>query len=226
MVGERLPGAAAPAGPGLRVSLELLLKGVVLGFVMAIPVGPVALTCLRRSLAAGRRAGLICGLGAATADAFYALLGAYALKAVTRWLVREQSWLDISGGLILVLLGARIMRRRPIGQADSLPGAHGRLTSFLSTFLLAMANPLTFLVYAALFVGFDLVSGADYSAAAALSLGVFGGSTLWWLLLASIAEWLRPHIGGGLMQRINRWCGGALVAAGIFTLTGKMLARW
>jgi len=207
------------------VSTELLLKGVAVGFAMAIPVGPVALTCIRQTLSAGRRVGFVCGLGAATADAIYAFLGACALKAVTRWLVREQLWLNIAGGLMLIYLGARMMRRRETRPLAESPSAQHALTHYVSTLVLALTNPLTLLVFTAVFAGFDLALGAEYTASAMLALGVLGGSTLWWLLMTYIAERIRPHIHNGLMSRINRWCGGAVLGAGIFTMTAHMLAR-
>lgn len=207
------------------MSIEFLLKGVAVGFVMAMPVGPVALTCIRQSLSAGRQAGFVCGLGAATADAIYALLGVCALKVVTRWLVREQLWLNVAGGLMLIYLGARLMRTRETKPQQDTPSTRRALTHYLSTLVLALTNPITLVVFAAVFASFDLVFGADYSAAAMLVLGVLSGSALWWFLLTHMVEWIRPHIHDGLMARINRWCGGALLAAGIFTMTAHTLAR-
>ena len=95
------------------MSLHLLLKGLTIGFSIAAPVGPIGLLCIRRAIADGQRVGFICGLGAATADAGYALIGAFALTALTRWLVQEQAWFGVAGGVFLVYLGLRTMAVKP-----------------------------------------------------------------------------------------------------------------
>jgi threonine/homoserine/homoserine lactone efflux protein len=72
------------------VSLDILLKGLTIGLSIAAPVGPIGLLCIRRSVVDGPRAGFVCGLGAATADAVYALNGGFAMTALARWLVQEK----------------------------------------------------------------------------------------------------------------------------------------
>lgn len=208
------------------LDVEVFLKGVAIGFAMAIPVGPVALTCLRRSLTSGWRAGLESGLGAATADAIYALLSASALKAATQWWLREHLWLNVVGGLLLSVLGLRAMRGRDIGQiAGTGPEPSPQIRAYFSTLALALANPLTLVAFAALFASFDLASDTDYAHAAILAAGVLGGSTLWWALLAYVAERMRPYIRGRVMERINGVLGGALLAAGLLTIARHVLTR-
>ena len=111
------------------MSMHLLLKGLMIGFSIAAPVGPIGLLCIRRAVAEGPRAGLICGLGAATADGAYALVGGFAMTALARWLVQEQRWFGLAGGLFLIYLGIRTIaakrRRRSCRRAR--PRCHVRL---------------------------------------------------------------------------------------------------
>ena len=102
-----------PSGDVRTMNTQLLLKGLALGFSIAAPVGPIGALCIRRSLVGGLRLGLISGLGAATADALYALIGGFGLTAVTHWLVGERVWLNIVGGSFLIYLGCRTFIARP-----------------------------------------------------------------------------------------------------------------
>jgi threonine/homoserine/homoserine lactone efflux protein len=201
---------------------QLLLKGVTIGFSIAAPVGPIGLLCIRRAMADGARAGVICGLGAASADAAYALVGGFAMTAVARWLVAQKPWLGLLGGLFLVYLGVRTFTARAGNQAAA--PARGALLAYSSTLLLTLANPMTIMSFAAVFAGLGLAEAVNYSAAAVLVGGVFAGSALWWLLLSAIAARARRHISVAMMRTINRICGAIIAAFGCYAIVGGMSA--
>jgi threonine/homoserine/homoserine lactone efflux protein len=187
------------------VITQLLLKGVTIGLSVAAPVGPIGLLCIRRSMADGARAGFICGLGAASADAAYALVGGFAMTAVARWLVAERPWFGLFGGLFLIFLGVRTTTARASDPAAKNP--RSALAGYSSTLLLTLANPLTIMSFAALFAGLSFANAANYSAAAVLVAGVFAGSALWWLLLSAVVARARRHVSAAMMRTINRVCG-------------------
>ncbi|MBI4240430.1 MAG: LysE family transporter, partial [Candidatus Rokubacteria bacterium] len=93
--------------------LGVLLRGLVIGFSIAAPVGPIGLLCIRRTLAEGRRSGLATGLGAATADGVYGAIAGFGLTLVSSALVGSQTWLRLGGGIFLCYLGARTFLARP-----------------------------------------------------------------------------------------------------------------
>jgi threonine/homoserine/homoserine lactone efflux protein len=200
----------------------LLLKGLTIGFSIAAPVGPIGLLCIRRAMADGARAGFICGLGAASADALYALVGGFAMTAVARWLVAEKHWFGLLGGLFLVYLGIRIITARGDNQAAT--PARGALSAYSSTLLLTLANPMTIMAFAAVFAGLGLAEAANYAAAAVLVGGVFVGSALWWLLLSAIAARVRRHVNGGMMRTINRVFGAIIAAFGCYAIAASLVA--
>src|SRR6476661_6636317 len=160
-----------------------LARGLLLGFSIAAPVGPIGVLCIRRTLADGRLAGLVSGLGAATADALYGAVAGFGLTFVSTFLVSQQVWLRIVGGLFLLFLGLKTFLIKPSTvSADS--GGKGLLRAYASTVALTLTNPLTILSFAVVFAGLGLGSGSsDYLSAGLLVLGVFCGSALWWLLL-------------------------------------------
>ena len=86
---------------------SLFLRGLILGFAIAAPVGPIGLLCIQRTLNNGRVTGLVSGLGAATADAIYGAIAAFGLSLLTAFLVQQQMWLGLAGGLFLCYLGVR-----------------------------------------------------------------------------------------------------------------------
>jgi threonine/homoserine/homoserine lactone efflux protein len=193
-------------------------KGLVIGFSIAAPVGPIGILCIRRSLADGRQVGLATGLGAATADAMYGCVAGFGLTAISSFLVGQRFWLSLVGGLFLCYLGVRTLLSRPAEQAVEVVGS-GPLGAYLSTLFLTLANPMTIMSFVAVFAGFGLGASPDYWSASTLVAGVFAGSAAWWLLLSNGVALFRTRLGAGWMLAINRLSGGVLLAFGIYALS-------
>jgi threonine/homoserine/homoserine lactone efflux protein len=193
------------------------LDGLVIGFSIAAPVGPIGVLCIRRSIAHGPLSGLCSGLGAATADAAYGSVAAFGLTAVSGFLVRQQFVLGLVGGGFLCFLGIRTFLSRPGGEAAS-PGNGGMASAYGSTFLLTLANPATILSFAAVFAGLGLAAAADYGSACRTVLGVFLGSAFWWMILSCAVGAMRARMKDGWIKAINRVSGAVLVAFGIWAL--------
>src|SRR5712675_196490 len=121
---------------------NFLLRGLVIGFSIAAPVGPIGVLCIRRTLAEGRLAGLACGLGAATADACYGAVAGFGLTAVSNLLVSYQTWLQLVGVLFLCYLGIQTFLARPAGEAARLRSG-SPTGAYLATIILTLTNPMT-----------------------------------------------------------------------------------
>ncbi|HXN35104.1 MAG TPA: LysE family transporter [Opitutaceae bacterium] len=197
---------------------SLFLNGLVVGFSIAAPVGPIGVLCIRRSLADGVLKGLASGLGAATADAAYGCVAAFGLTAVSGFLVRQQLALGLIGGVFLCYLGVRTFVARPAADSGS-PGGGSLLSAYGSTVLLTLANPLTILSFAAVFAGLGLGRASEYASAGSMVLGVFLGSSLWWLILSGGVGMLRSRVKDGWMRAINRVSGTVLFAFGLYALS-------
>ena len=186
---------------------SLYIRGLVIGFSIAAPVGPIGVLCIRRTLADGRAAGFASGLGAATADAVYGCIAAFGLTAVSGILVGQQSWFRLIGGVFLCYLGVRTLLARPAERAASSQGG-GLLQAYASTFLLTLTNPMTILSFAAVFAALGVGNGdGSYLSAAAVVAGVFTGSALWWLLLSGGAGTLRSRLDPAKLLWVNRFSG-------------------
>jgi threonine/homoserine/homoserine lactone efflux protein len=200
------------------MSLGVLLKGLLIGFAIAAPVGPIGVLCIRRTLAEGRLSGLVSGLGAATADAFYGAVAAFGLTFVSNFLISQQTWMRLLGGLFLCYLGIRTLLAAPAEKPASATGI-GLLAAYTSTLFLTIANPTTILSFAAVFAGLSLgTASRDYTSAAVMVSGVFLGSALWWLLLSGGVSLFRTRIRPGGLRWVNRLSGAVITGCGVLAL--------
>ncbi|RUQ31845.1 MAG: LysE family translocator [Candidatus Competibacteraceae bacterium] len=191
----------------------LWFKGMLIGFAIAAPVGPIGLLCIQRTLARGRWSGVLSGMGAASADALYGCIAGFGLAALAGWLLAWQTELQIGGGLFLLYLGGQTWRTPPaMAQAQVQPTRAGLLGDYLSTLALTLTNPVTILAFLGIFAGLGLAAEQrDFAAAGWLVSGVFLGSLLWWLLLAGTVGLVRGRLTPTRLGWINR-VSGALIA--------------
>jgi threonine/homoserine/homoserine lactone efflux protein len=199
--------------------VPLLLRGWLLGFAIAAPVGPIGVLCIRRTLADGRLIGFLSGLGAATADMLYGAVAAFGVTAVQSLLLKQQSWLQLIGGLFLVYLGFRTFLAAPADRAAEVRARPGKLSAYLTTLGLTLTNPATILSFTVIFAGFRLgQTSGGFLAAAVLVLGVFLGSATWWLLLSAGVGFFRERFTSVWMLWVNRLAGVIIAVFGVAAL--------
>ena len=196
----------------------LFLKGLVVGFLIATPVGPIGVLCIQRTLNKGKLHGMVSGLGAATADAIYGFIAAFGLTVISNFLVKEQMWLRLVGGIFLCYMGARVYLSK-LQQRTVTVNSTSYVKDYVSAFILTFTNPTTFLAFAAAFAGLGLVRMVEHHIVALLLVaGVFVGSGLWWFMLSGIAA---TFLGKLLYNRpawLNKASGIAIIVFGIFVL--------
>lgn len=193
----------------------LFLRAFIIGISIAAPVGPIGVLCIRRTLANGRLAGFVSGMGAASADMVYGAIAAFGLNAITSLLVDNAFWLRVIGGGFLLYLGVKTFREKPSDKAAE-ASADGLLSMYLSTFFLTITNPMTILSFAAIFAGTML--GTRTGSPLVMVAGVFTGSAVWWLTLSFIVGILRDRLTQSHMAWINRISGAVIIAFGIYAL--------
>jgi threonine/homoserine/homoserine lactone efflux protein len=200
------------------MEINTLLSGLVIGFSIAAPVGPIGILCIRRTLAEGRISGLLTGMGAATADGLFGFVAAFGLSVISDFLIGQQFWFRLLGGAFLCYLGTRTLFSTPATQpADA--GGRGLVSAYVSTLFLTLTNPITILFFAAIFVSVA-ASGVTLNAATAVLLvaGVFLGSAAWWLFLSMTISLARSWFTPPLMRWVNRLSGLVIVGFGIIAL--------
>ena len=190
----------------------LLIQGFLIGIGIAAPVGPIGILCIRRTLSDGKLAGFLSGLGAATADMIYGGIAAYGLKLITEFLVKNADWMKFFGGLFLLYLGARIFLSKP-AEASARVETRGHLAAYLSTLFLTITNPMTILSFSLVFAGAMPASATQYPIF--IVLGVFAGSTCWWLALSFGVSLLRDRVNQASMAWVNRFSGSIILVFGV-----------
>ena len=191
---------------------------MVIGFSIAAPVGPIGVLCIRRTLAEGRAAGLVSGLGAATADATYGCIAGFGLTFISGVLMGGEFWFRLIGGAFLVYLGVRTLLARP-AEGVAAAGGSGLAAAYTSTFFLTLTNPMTILSFMAVFASLGVANaGGGYGSAAILVLSVFIGSALWWFGLSGLVSLFRSRIDARALQWVNRVSGVIIAGFGLLAL--------
>ncbi len=202
------------------MNLSFFVRGLLIGLSIAATVGPMCFLCIQRTLQRGQLYGFVSGLGIATADGVYGSVAAFGLTLISNFLVNEQTWIRLIGGLFLIYLGIKTIITKPAERtAIAKTKANSYFGAYASTFLLTLTNPLTILSFAAIFAGIG-VGGANKSvvSATAVVLGVFSGSTLWWIILTTAISLLREKFTYPWLLWINRVSGIIITAFGVVAL--------
>jgi threonine/homoserine/homoserine lactone efflux protein len=203
--------------------LNLFYKGILIGILIAAPVGPIGFLCIKRTLTCGRLYGFIAGIGAATADTIYGSIAGFGLTVVSNMLLHYQYWLRWSGGLFLCSLGVISFFSKPVTAPASIKGK-SLLGVYSSTLLLTLANPLTILSFTAIFAGLGVGHGVIHLESRShwtmglLVSGVFLGSVTWWLFLSLLVGGFRSKFDYRKLFWVNRISGIVITGFGLFVL--------
>lgn len=190
----------------MMLSLTYLLWGMLFGFLISAPVGPINILCMRRALFGRPIDGICIGLGAALGDAFYAALAAFGLNAIFKLIESHETLLMVIGGVIMAVFAVRIWRDKPHLDQSPLKGKVKR--NAFAALVLTLTNPGVFVGFLGLYtlagIG-DLGSGEAraHSDAAALTLGVFFGAMTWWLVLVFGTTAFKNRFNDHLLVKIN-----------------------
>lgn len=205
----------------------LAVSGMVLGYFAAIPIGPVNLICIRRTLHYGSLLGFVSGLGAALGDGVFASITAFGFTAVAQLIVGYAAALQLCGGIFLLAFGISTfftppppkVNERLCAPVKNPPSSHARAAA--STFMLTISNPATLVAYTALIAGVGVFANApqpSFFAASFVVLGVFVGSSLWWLTLSTVVGLLHARINDLVIRRINEISGLLVAVFGVAVL--------
>jgi len=205
------------------MQLGLFLKGLLIGFVVAVPVGPMGVLCVSRALSGGAAYGLFSGMGVATADAVGAGVAALGLTMISGFFMTQQIWPRLGGGIFLCYLGIKTFLTKPGIQPASvavtgLAGAYG------STFFLTLSNPVTILSFVAIYAGWGVESlSGHYFSAGVLTAGVFAGSASWWIFLSGSLLAFRKNLACSGLQWVEKISGVIIAGFGFFIIVLSLI---
>lgn len=197
--------------------LTFLAKGILIGFVASIPLGPVGMICIQRTLCKSQRSGFVSGVGAATADTVFATIAAFFLTVVMSFVQRHIDILKVIGGICVIIVGTSILLKNPVVQIRKNRANKGSLWSdYLSVFFITLTNPAFILIFIALFTTFGISSTGDvpYFMGTGLIGGVFVGASSWWFGLTAGVSLFRKRFRPRHMLYMNRISGALIIALG------------
>ena len=199
------------------------LKALLVGLTAAIPLGPLGIMCIQRTLSKGRWAGFAVGLGSSVADTFYATIALLSVSYISQFLDRNRIWVMLIGGAIVLGIGLQIALKNPIKDlrrpiAGSLSSRRAR--DLLKGFLMTITNPSALVLMLGLFAffGLDLGDGSHPEAAGFVLGGIFLGTAAWWFLLSSGISLFRKRFRLRQIIAINRISGILIAVIGLSSL--------
>ncbi len=199
---------------------ELLFKGIIIGLLVSVPLGPIGVLCIQRTLNKGRLAGLVSGLGAAAADTIFAIIAGFGLTIIINFIEEKHVYFQVIGGLFVLYIGLRIFYTNPVKQLKLQRLKKTQLSQdFVSVFLLTLSNPMAVFLFmaimAAIKVASDSMSIAEISL---LTAGIAGGAVLWWFILSGIANRFRRKIRLRSIWWLNKITGSVVALFGLLAI--------
>jgi threonine/homoserine/homoserine lactone efflux protein len=197
--------------------MDLILKGIIIGLMISIPLGPIGVLIVQRTLNKGRLSGFVSGMGAASADSAFALLAGFGITFIFQFVEEQQLYFQIIGGVVIIFLGVNIFYSNPIKQLRMQRLNRNRLSQdFFSVFFLTLSNPMAIFFFMAMFTGVNLASGS-LSILSLFSLvgGVTAGAALWWFLLSSSVNFFRHRFRLKTIWWMNKIAGVLIVLLGL-----------
>lgn len=196
--------------------LELAIKGIIIGLCISVPLGPIGMLCVQRTLTRGRAHGIVTGLGATTSDLVYTFVTLFFLRFVIGFIEAHQVVFQFTGAIVVVLFGAFIIKSRPTSQTQLRVVSKGSLVSdYFTAFGLTFSNPLILFVLMALFARFDFIAERSPALHYLVGIGcILVGATAWWLLLTYIVSHFKDKLGLRGLRLINLITGSVIVVIG------------
>jgi threonine/homoserine/homoserine lactone efflux protein len=203
----------------------LFIKGIVIGVLIAVPVGPVAVLCIQRTLLEGRRYGLLSGLGAALADTLYGAIAALGVGAIAQGLLTHEYWFRLFGGMLLIFVGIRAFKAKVKPPSNEQIMVRG-VRSLTSAFLITLTNPMTVIAFMTIFAaaGVITVGTPDWNGLLLIA-GVFLGSGLWWTFLTMLAAFFRNKIDAVHLPMLNRISGFIIITFAVGVIVSSFFTE-
>ena len=189
--------------------LTLIVKGILIGLLVSIPLGPIGVLVIQRTVNKSRIAGLLSGMGAALSDTIYAIIAGFSLTFVVDFIRENEIIFQSIGGLVVLALGIHIFFKNPVTDLRRKRlGGNTHFKDIISTFLVTFSNPLSVFVFLAIFTSSGVAVSLEkpYHSFFVI-LGIFTGAFIWWFSLSGIVSLFRHKISLRVLWWINKAAG-------------------
>jgi threonine/homoserine/homoserine lactone efflux protein len=200
--------------------LEIIIKGVLIGLCISVPLGPIGMLTIQRTLNRGQRYGIATGLGATTSDLFYTIVTLFFLSFVLDFIEHHRFIIQLLGSLVVAFFGYYIYRSNPSTQPKPNESfKHSLIGDFFSAFLLTVSNPLVLFVLIALFARFEFIGNKTTLFVSVVGiLSIVGGALLWWGLLTFLVSRFKNKLNMRELKIINQITGIVIILIGCIGL--------
>jgi threonine/homoserine/homoserine lactone efflux protein len=206
--------------------LELLFKGIILGLTVSLPIGPVGILMVNRTLKRGVLSGFFSGMGLATGDTILAIIAGLGFTFIISFFQNERFLVSLISGLVIIFVGIKVFRSNPVKDfRRKEKGKKSLMRDFLSVLALSLSSPFTIFVFVAFFSGINVESSIKPKLVPFLLIpGVFIGTLSWWLLLSIFISRFKKKIRLRNIVRVNQIAGVAITVIGVIILISLFTA--
>jgi threonine/homoserine/homoserine lactone efflux protein len=201
-------------------AIEILLKGILLGLTVSMPLGPIGIILINRTIKRGMLSGFFSGLGLATADALLALVAALGFTVILSFINQEKFFISVIAGIIIIIIGLRIYLSNPVKDIRNKEKANKSLwRDYYSVFVLSISNPYTIFIYVAFFSGVHIGGNVKPELVPFFLIpGVLIGTITWWFFLSYFVSRFKKNIRLRVIVRLNKIAGIVVIVIGIIVL--------
>jgi threonine/homoserine/homoserine lactone efflux protein len=201
-------------------ALEILFKGIILGLAVSMPLGPIAIILINRTIKRGRLSGLFSGLGMATADTLLALLAGIGFTVIVSFIKEERFIISIIAGLIIIGVGLKVFLSNPVKDIRNREKSEKSLwRDYYSVFVVAVSNPSTIFIFVAFFSGVHINGNVNPELVPFFLIpGVLIGTISWWFFLTYFVSRFKKKIRLRVIVRVNKVAGAVIMIIGLVVM--------
>jgi threonine/homoserine/homoserine lactone efflux protein len=200
--------------------IEILLKGILLGLAVSMPLGPIGIILINRTIKRGMLSGFFSGLGLASADTLLAVLAALGFNVILSFINQERFIISVIAGLIIIGIGLKIFLSNPVKDIRNREKANKSLwRDYYSVFVLSISNPYTIFIFVAFFSGVHINGNVKPELVPFFLIpGVLIGTITWWFFLSYFVSRFKKNIRLRVIVRVNKVAGIVVIVIGVIVL--------
>ncbi len=196
--------------------IEIIIKGILIGLCISVPLGPIGMLTIQRTLNRGQKYGIATGLGATTSDLIYTIITLFFLSFVLDFIEEHRFIIQLAGSFVVAIFGLYIFRSNPATQPKPNETIkHSLFGDFMTSFGLTLSNPLVLFVLIALFARFEFIGNKTTLLVSVIGISsILGGAILWWSLLTFLVSKFKNKLNMRELKIINQIIGLVIIGIG------------
>jgi len=207
--------------------LEIVIKGILIGLCISVPLGPIGMLCIQRTFNRGQKYGIATGLGATFSDLIYTVITLFFLSFVLDFIEIHRFAIQLTGSVVVAIFGYYIFNSNPATQPKpNEPLKHTLFGDFITSFGLTFSNPLVLFVLIALFARFEFIDSSTTLFVSIIGiLSILGGAFIWWTLLTFLVSHFKNKLNMRELKIINQLTGLAIILIGCVGLFFSLIKK-